>query len=177
VALEHIISTLAPRLGDGQLVILLDACRSFEEEGQGGSLRVDRVATPAAVGRLNVLVGFAAGSGQVAFQSRGRNSRYTAALLHWINKEGHRMPVTTLMHQICRDVSSGALAQGDVQVPWTMGSIHESMYIVSAVGGLPLHATRSSPTVAAVLGPLHQQFMKQVRGASLAASGAHHVCM
>ena len=121
-------------------LVILDACRNNPFAAKMQRSLALRAATAGGLGRIepagNVLVAYAARDGTTALDGDGRNSPFTAALLHNIEAPG--VEVTFMFRNVRDDVME---ATGNEQQPFVYGSLsRRAIYIA----GQPSSADQAS---------------------------------
>ncbi|HEX9858067.1 MAG TPA: caspase domain-containing protein, partial [Paracoccaceae bacterium] len=106
----------------GIKIVILDACRTNLAQGDGDELKAGFNFVEAPAGE--VLIAFATGAGELAFDSAGgSNSPYTTALANALQERG--ADIYDVFRSVRRAVRSGT---GGQQIPWITGSI-ETDYV------------------------------------------------
>jgi hypothetical protein len=122
-------------------LVILDACRNNPFAAKMRRSLALRAAISGGLGRIepvgNVLVAYAARDGTTALDGDGRNSPFTAALLHNIETPG--VEVTFMLRNVRDDVME---ATGNEQQPFVYGSLsRRAIYLT----GQPAAADQTGP--------------------------------
>ena len=137
-------------------LVILDACRNNPFAGKTRGIRptptLDPGLAPVEPGE-NVLVAYAARDGTTASDGAGRNSPYTAALLHHLETPG--LEIEFLFRNVRDDVMS---ATNDEQQPFVYGSLsREGIYLKDAP---PVQVAYNASAVASDAGEIAWSFLK-----------------
>ncbi|MGY4625738.1 caspase family protein [Bradyrhizobium sp. USDA 4486] len=142
VSLRSVILQLSNTTSLG--LVILDACRNNPFVAKMSRSPLLRAAIGGGLGRIepagNVLVAYAARDGTTALDGDGRNSPFTAALLHNIEAPG--VEVTFMLRNVRDDVME---ATSNEQQPFVYGSLsRRAIYLA----GLPLSADQAGTSQA-----------------------------
>jgi hypothetical protein len=111
--------------------------------------------------RLREVTAFAASSLKSAYQSSGRNSAYSGALLSAMKSSGHQDGIYSLLHRVRDDV---ARVSGGCQEPCFNSKLGaEQVFLISVVGMLQLHGGDRPVTLRAVTDAVVKACWQQVR--------------
>ena len=138
-------------------LVILDACRNSPFFGKmhrpGKTSAIERGLAPVEPAD-NVLVAYAARDGTKASDGSGRNSPYTAALLHHLETPG--LEIEFLFRNVRDDVMS---ATNDEQQPFVYGSLSsEEIYLKEAAGA---QLAYNASEVTSDAGEIAWSFLKQ----------------
>jgi hypothetical protein len=130
-------------------LVILDACRNNPFAAKMNRALATRAAPTSGLGRIepvgNVLVAYAARDGTTALDGDGRNSPFTAALLHNIETPG--VEVTFMFRNVRDDVME---ATRNEQQPFVYGSLsRKAIYLAGLPPAGPASATPANATPAA----------------------------
>ncbi|MBR0753250.1 caspase family protein [Bradyrhizobium jicamae] len=134
-------------------LVILDACRNNPFAAKMSRSLAVRAAVSGGLGRIepagNVLVAYAARDGTTALDGDGRNSPFTAALLHNIESPG--VEVTFMFRNVRDDVME---ATRNEQQPFVYGSLsRKAIYLAGRPSGADASNTSQANAAPTVSGP------------------------